>query len=64
MSVSNLDVLNSAHINEGDNEPKDHMNCHVYNECVSGKGSNNVASLSMETFESTGLLNNETTGER
>ncbi len=55
--MSILSVINSGYIHERFYKPKDHMHCHVYNEGVAGKGSNNVASLIMKTFKSICLLN-------
>ncbi len=63
MSVYNLGVVNSAQIHGGDNEPNDHMSCHMYNEGVARKSSNNVASHIMKTFKILSLLNDWQPGE-
>ncbi len=62
MSVYNLGVVNSGHLHDGENEPKDHMHCHVYDEGIAGKGSNNVASLIMKTLHDLKLLKNDESG--
>ncbi len=62
MSVYNLGIVNSAYINQEEDEPKDHMHSHLFVNDVAGQGSNNVASLIMKTLESLGLLNDEQPG--
>ncbi len=62
MSVSNLGVVNSAHIHDGNEESKFHMHSHVYDERIGGKGSNIVASLIMKSNENLHLLNNDDSG--
>ncbi len=62
MSIYNLGIVNIAHIHQGDNEPKDHMHCHIYSEGVAGKGSNNVASLIMKTLDGLNLLHKDDCG--
>ncbi len=62
MIVYNLGVVNSAHIHDGDEEPNDHMHCHVYDKGIAGKGSNNVASLIMKTLENLHHLKNDDSG--
>ncbi len=62
MSVYNLGVVNSALIHDGDEEPMDHMHCHVYDEGIAGKGSNNIASFIMKTLKNLNLLKNDESG--
>ncbi len=59
MSVYNPGVVNSAHIHDGDEDPKDYMHYHVYDEGITGKDSNSVASLIMKTLENLHLLEND-----
>ncbi len=63
MSIYNLGVINTAHIHHSDNEPKDHMHCHIYSKGVAGKGSKNVALLIMKTLDGLNLLQKDDCGE-
>ncbi len=53
LSVYNLGIVNFAHIQRGETEPKDHMLCHVYHKGVVSKGVNNIASLILKTLTET-----------
>ncbi len=59
MSVYKLGVVNSAHLHDRADDPKDHMCCHVYDECVTGKGCNTISSVTIKTLQGLDLLKND-----
>ncbi len=60
MSVYNLGIVNSCYLYDREDEPKDHMHCHVYDEGVAGKEINNVASpFIMKTLQGLDILKND-----
>ncbi len=64
LSVYNLEVVNCAHLHKSENDPKDHMHCHIYHEGVASKGANNVASLILKTLSDANIIcKNDNGGE-
>ena len=55
LSVYNLGMVDHAHV-YNDGRISEHVHCHVYNEAVAKKGSNNVASLIVKTLRQLNLL--------
>ena len=56
LSVYNLGVVDTAHMESSSSDPCEHMHAHVYHQGVGKKGGNNVASLLLHTMKLRGLL--------
>ncbi len=54
-------MVDQAH-NNGNNEMKDHLFCHVYHEGVGAKGANNVCSLIIKTLRLLGIMKEDDMG--
>ncbi len=62
LSVYNLGAVNSAYVHIGEDEQNNHMHCHVYDEGIAGKVSNNVSSVIMKVLDGLDLLKNDDSG--